>query len=205
MGAASAGVQSPQSSMPAGKGAGASPSTPAGSTNSTTYPSTSGQPTMGAPNTNSNTGMDLAPAGKGGGSLAPAVMPSSPYAQPQDMSTFRNVDASGNPVTPMSGLGRYANTVGGQPISYLADKNQLPTGGPTSMVYLPDQSQNTIGFPNSNMAPADFQTGIATRTPNYPGATATTGNVMDGGRQGAIMRPSGKGGAPGRSQGKGPQ
>ena len=175
MGAASAGVQSPQSSMPAGKGAGASPSTPAGSTNSTTYPSTSGQPTMGAPNTNSNTGMDVAPAGKGSGSLANAAMPSSPYAQPQDMSTFRNVDASGNPVTPMSGLGRYANTVGGQPISYLADKNQLPTGGPAPN--LPDQSQNTIGLPNSNMAPADFQTGS----------------------------PSGKGAAAGGSQGKGPQ
>ena len=116
MGAASAGVQSPQSSMPAGKGAGASPSTPAGSTNSspinstnsTTYPSTSGQPTMGAPNTNSNTGMDVAPAGKGGGSSY--ATPTSPYiAEPQ---SFRNVDASGNPVTPMSGPSRYANTVG---------------------------------------------------------------------------------------------
>jgi hypothetical protein len=145
--------------------------------------------------------MDLAPAGKGGGSSVAGTTPASSYiAEPQ---SFRNVDASGNPVTPMSGLGRYANTVGGQPISYLADKNQLPTGGPAPN--LPDQSQNTIGLPNSNMAPADFQTGIATRTPNYPGATATTGNVMDGGRQGAIMRPSGKGGAPGRSQGKGPQ
>ena len=172
MGAASAGVQSPQSSMPAGKGAGASPSTPAGSTNSATYSATSGQPTLGAPNTNSNTGMDLAPAGKGGGSLAPAVMPSSPYTQPQDMSTFRNVDASGNPVNPMQ---------------------------------VPNQYSNTIGLPNSNMAPADFQTGIATRTPNYPGATATTGNVMDAGRQGTIMRPSGKGAAAGGSQGKGPQ
>ena len=145
MGAASAGLQSPQSSTPAGKGAGTSPSTPAGSTNSTTMSATSGQPTLGAPNTNSNTGMDLAPAGKGGGSSV-AGTPANPYAQPQDMSTVRNVDASGNPVTPMSGLSRYANTVGGQPISYLADKNQLPTGGPAPN--LPDQSQMNIGTPN---------------------------------------------------------
>ena len=176
MGAASAGVQSPQSSMPAGKGAGASPSTPAGSansTNSSTFSPTSGQPTLGAPNTNSNTGMDVAPAGKGGGSSV-AGTPASPYAQPQDMSTFTNVDASGNPVTPMSGLGRYANTVGGQPISYLADKNQLPTGGPAPN--LPDQSQMNIGTPNQ----------IPSGTPVPTGA-------------------SGKGAAAGGSQGKGPQ
>lgn len=158
MGAASAGVQSPQSSMPAGKGAGASPSTPANSTNSTTYPSTSGQPTMGAPNTNSNTGMDIAPAGKGGGSVA-AGTPASPYAQPQDMSTFTNVDASGNPVTPMSGLGRYANTVGGQPTSYLADKNQLPIGGPAPN--MPDQSQMNTGSPNQMVSNTQMPRGAS--------------------------------------------
>ena len=108
MGAASAGVQSPQSSMPAGKGAGTSPSTPAGSVNSTTMSATSGQPTLGAPNTNSNTGMNVAPAGKGGGSSYAA--PTSPYiAEPQ---SFRNVDASGNPVTPMKVPSQYSNTVG---------------------------------------------------------------------------------------------
>ena len=188
MGAASAGLQSPQSSMPAGKGAGASPSTPAGSTNSATYSPTlpagladstnsstfsptSGQPTLGAPNTNSNTGMDLAPAGKGGGSSI-AGTPASPYiAEPQ---SFRNVDASGNPVTPMSGLGRYANTVGGQPISYLGDRNQLPTGGPAPN--LPDQSQMNIGTPNSMVSNTQMPRGA-----------------------------SGKGAAAGGSQGKGPQ
>jgi len=123
MGAASAGVQSPQSSMPAGKGAGTSPSTPAGSTIS----ATSGQPTVGAPNTNSNTGLGMAPAGKGGSSMAspatPAVgTPASPYAQPQDMSTFRNVDASGNPVTPMQVPNQYSNTIGAP--------NEIPSGTP---------------------------------------------------------------------------
>jgi hypothetical protein len=128
MGAASAGVQSPQSSMPAGKGAGASPSTPAGSansTNSSTFSPTSGQPTLGAPNTNSNTGMDLAPAGKGGGSSV-AATPASPYAQPQDMSTFRNVDASGNPVTPMQVPNQYANTVGSP--NPMVSNTQMPSG-----------------------------------------------------------------------------
>ena len=124
MGAASAGVQSPQSSMPAGKGAGASPSTPAGSTNSATYSSTSGQPTMGAPNTNSNTGMDVAPAGKGGGSLANAAMPSSPYiAEPQ---SFQNLDASGNPVNPMQVPNQYSNTIGAP--NEMSSGTPVPTG-----------------------------------------------------------------------------
>lgn len=158
MGVASAGVQSPQSSMPAGKGAGSSPSTPAGSVNSTTMSATSGQPTMGAPNTNSNTGMDIVPAGKGGGSSV-AGTPASPYAQPASPSSFQNVDASGNPVTPMSGLGRYANTVGGQPISYLADRNQLPTGGPAPN--LPDQSQMNIGTPNSMVSNTQMPSGAS--------------------------------------------
>ena len=177
MGAASAGLQSPQSSTPAGKGAGASPSTPAGSansTNSSTFSPTSGQPTLGAPNTNSNTGMDMVPTGKGNGPTPAIGTPASPYAQPQDMSTFRNVDASGNPVTPMSGLSRYANTVGGQPISYLADKNQLPTGGPAPN--LPDQSQMNIGTPNPMVSNTQMPRGA-----------------------------SGKGAAAGGSQGKGPQ
>lgn len=114
MGAASAGVQSPQSSMPAGKGAGASPSTPAGSTIS----ATSGQPTMGAPNTNSNTGLGTASAGKGGGSSY--ATPTSPYiAEPQ---SFRNVDASGNPVTPMQVPNQYSNTIGAP--------NEIPSGTP---------------------------------------------------------------------------
>ena len=126
MGVASAGVQSPQSSTPAGKGAGSSPSTPAGSVNSTTMSATSGQPTIGAPNTNSNTGMDIAPAGKGSGSLANAAMPSSPYAQPQDMSTFRNVDASGNLVSPMRVPSQYSNTVGAA--NEMSSGTPVPTG-----------------------------------------------------------------------------
>jgi hypothetical protein len=121
MGAASAGVQSPQSSMPAGKGAGASPSTPAGSVNSTTMSATSGQPTMGAPNTNSNTGLGTAPAGKGGSSMAspatPATgTPTSSYIAEPD--SFQNLDASGNPVSPMRVPTQFKNTVGS-------------TGGPT--------------------------------------------------------------------------
>ena len=126
MGVASAGVQSPQSSTPAGKGAGSSPSTPAGSVNSTTMSATSGQPTIGAPNTNSNTGMDIAPAGKGSGSFANAAMPSSPYAQPQDMSTFRNVDASGNPVNPMQVPNQYSNTIGAP--NEMSSGTPVPTG-----------------------------------------------------------------------------
>jgi hypothetical protein len=118
MGAASAGVQSPQSSMPAGKGAGASPSTPAGSVNSTTMSATSGQPTVGAPNTNSNTGLGLAAAGKGGGSSYAA--PTSPYiAEPQ---SFMNLDASGNPVTPSQVPNQYSNTIGAP--------NEMSTGAP---------------------------------------------------------------------------
>jgi hypothetical protein len=63
MGAPSAQVQSPQSSTPASKGAGVSPSTPSGSGKSATMAATSGQPTMGQPNTNGNTG--LAPISSG--------------------------------------------------------------------------------------------------------------------------------------------
>jgi hypothetical protein len=131
---------------------------------------TSGQPTVGAPNTNSNTGMDVAPAGKGGGSSYAA--PTSPYiAEPQ---SFTNVDASGNPVTPMSGLGRYANTVGGQPISYLGDKNQLPIGGPAPN--LPDQSQMNIGTPNQMPSGTPVPTGAS-------GKGAAAGNSQGKGPQ----------------------
>ena len=56
MGAPSAQVQSSQSSLPASKGAGVSPSTPGGSGKGS-MSATSGQPTMGNPNTNGNTGM----------------------------------------------------------------------------------------------------------------------------------------------------
>ena len=52
MGAPSAQVQSSQSSTPAGKNAGVSPSTP-----SQSMSLTSGQPTMGQPNTNGNAGL----------------------------------------------------------------------------------------------------------------------------------------------------
>ena len=44
--------------------------------------------------------------------MASPATPASPYAQPQDMSTFRNVDASGNPVNPMQVPNQYANTIG---------------------------------------------------------------------------------------------
>ena len=59
MGAPSAQVQSPQSSTPASKGAGISPSTPAPAGKGTSSMSAiSGQPTIGQPNTNGNTGMN---------------------------------------------------------------------------------------------------------------------------------------------------
>jgi hypothetical protein len=126
MGAASAGLQSPQSSTPAGKGAGTSPSTPAGSVNSTTISATSGQPTLGAPNTNSNTGMDMVPTGKGNGPTPAIGTPASPYAQPQDMSTFRNVDASGNPVSAMKVPNQYSNTIGAP--NEMSSGTPVPTG-----------------------------------------------------------------------------
>jgi hypothetical protein len=56
MGAPSAQVQSSQSSDPASKGAGVSPSTPGGSGKGS-MSATSGQPQIGAPNTYGNTGM----------------------------------------------------------------------------------------------------------------------------------------------------
>ena len=59
MGAPSSQVQSSQSSAPAGKGAGASPSSHPMGKGGASMSATSGQPTMGQPNTNSNTGMDM--------------------------------------------------------------------------------------------------------------------------------------------------
>jgi hypothetical protein len=60
MGAQSAQVQSPQSSQPAGKGAGDSPSS---EKKTISLEGLSGQPSMGQPNTNGNTG--LAPVNSG--------------------------------------------------------------------------------------------------------------------------------------------
>ena len=57
MGAPSAQVQSSQSSEPAGKGAGISPSTPGGNGKGASMSALSGQPTMGQPNTNGNAGL----------------------------------------------------------------------------------------------------------------------------------------------------
>ena len=54
MGAPTAQVQQPQTSQPAGKGAGMSPST---DRTTMTLGGLSGQPGMGAPNTNSNTNL----------------------------------------------------------------------------------------------------------------------------------------------------
>lgn len=134
MGVASAGVQSPQSSTPAGKGAGTSPSTPQPLVNpianntadSKTITATSNQPSIGQPNTNSNTGLDVAPAGKGGGTTSVAATPTNPYAQPQDISSFQNLDASGNPVSPMKVPNQYANTVGS--INEMSNGTPVPTG-----------------------------------------------------------------------------
>jgi hypothetical protein len=60
MGAPSAGVQSPQSSSPAGKGAGRSPSSEPMGKGGASMSAISGQPTIGQPNTNSNSGLDVA-------------------------------------------------------------------------------------------------------------------------------------------------
>ena len=60
MGAPSAQVQSSQSSSPAGKGASASPGNQPMGKGGASMSATSGQPTIGQPNTNSNTGMDMA-------------------------------------------------------------------------------------------------------------------------------------------------
>jgi len=60
MGAPSAQVQSNQSSAPAGKGAGRSPSSEPIGKGGASMSSISGQPTIGQPNTNSNTGLDVA-------------------------------------------------------------------------------------------------------------------------------------------------
>jgi hypothetical protein len=62
--------------------------------------------------------MDVAPAGKGGGSSYAA--PTSQYiAEPQ---SFTNVDASGNPVSPMRVPNQYSNTIG--------NANEMPIGTP---------------------------------------------------------------------------
>jgi hypothetical protein len=63
MGAPTAQVQSPQSSAPASKGAGVSPSTPGGNGKGASMSATSGQPTIGQPNTNGNT--NLSPISNG--------------------------------------------------------------------------------------------------------------------------------------------
>jgi hypothetical protein len=106
---------------PAGKGGGslanaAMPSSP--------HIDESGNPIVQMP------GVEV-PAGKGGSSMAspatPATgTPASPYAQPQDMSTFRNVDASGNPVTPMRVPNQYSNTIGAP--NEMSSGTPVPTG-----------------------------------------------------------------------------
>lgn len=78
MGAPSAQVQSPQSSQPASKGAGASPSTPSGSGKGGGIASAmSGQPQIGQPNTNGNTG--LAPVNANFVSPTDGATPTNPY------------------------------------------------------------------------------------------------------------------------------
>ena len=95
MGAPTAQVQSSQTSQPAGKGAGDSASS---ETKSVSLSGLSGQPALGQPNTNGNTGLapinpglgDGSPSGKGGQAGQPqtsnsfvaqqdGVTPSNPY------------------------------------------------------------------------------------------------------------------------------
>ena len=100
MGAPTAQVQSSQTSQPAGKGAGDSASS---ETKSVSLSGLSGQPALGQPNTNGNTGLapinpglsDGSPSGKGGQA-----------GQPQ---TPNNFVAGQDGVTPSN---PYPNTVG---------------------------------------------------------------------------------------------
>jgi hypothetical protein len=136
---------------------------------------------MGAPNTNSNTGMNVAPAGKGGGSLANAAMPSSPH-----------IDESGNPIVQMPGVEVPAGKGGSSMASpstpatgtltspYIAEpqsfQNRDASGNLVSPMRVPSQYSNTVGAPNEMPSGTPVPTGV-----------------------------SGKGGAAGGSQGKGPQ
>lgn len=100
MGAQSAQVQSPQSSQPAGKGAGESASS---EKKTISLSGMSGQPGLGQPNTNGNT--DLAP-------INPSLSQDSPsgkggqYGQPQTSSSFVSGQDGVTPANP------YPNTVG---------------------------------------------------------------------------------------------
>ena len=60
MGAPTSQVQPSQSSAPAGKGAGVSPSSEPMGKGGASMSAISGQPTIGQPNTNSNTGLNVA-------------------------------------------------------------------------------------------------------------------------------------------------
>lgn len=81
---------------------------------------------MGAPNTNSNTGMDIVPAGKGGGSSVAGTTPESSYAQPASPASFQNFDASGNPVMPMQVPNQYSSTIGAP--NEMSSGIPVPTG-----------------------------------------------------------------------------
>lgn len=74
MGAPSAQVQSSQTSQPAGKGAGQSPSS---ETTTMSLGGLSGQPSIGQPNTNGNTG--LSPVNSGFVAPNDGATPSNPY------------------------------------------------------------------------------------------------------------------------------
>jgi hypothetical protein len=93
MGAPTAQVQSSQTSQPAGKGAGDSPSS---ETKSISLSGLSGQPAIGQPNTNGNTGLapvnptygDGSPSGKGGQAGQPQTATS--FVAQQDGATNAN-------------------------------------------------------------------------------------------------------------------
>ena len=85
MGAPTAQVQSSQSSAPAGKNAGVSPSTP-----SQSMSLTSGQPTMGQPNANGNAGLQPVTAGY----VAPTDGATSGQANPYPNTTGQSSNQS---------------------------------------------------------------------------------------------------------------
>lgn len=107
MGAPTAQVQSPQSSQPASKGAGQSASSEPRTGKGGQMSSMSGQPTMGQPNSNGNTG--LAPINPGLGQNSPNAFvfqqdgetPSNPY--PNTLGQWDN-QSTKNP----AGLGKGA-------------------------------------------------------------------------------------------------
>ena len=130
MGAPSAQVQSSQSSDPASKGAGTSPSTPGGNGKGS-MSATSGQPMLGSPNTNGNTGM--APVNPNFVGQTDVIPSGNPYPN-----TIDNTGAGISPSTPGgSGKGSMSATPdvvpSGNPYPNTIDNTGAVAGGPNGL------------------------------------------------------------------------